>query len=61
MRKLVMLALGLGAADLFRRHAANNDSTPRGLLATFATNAITSLTGATPPKPKPLADGRETS
>lgn len=61
MRKLIMLALGLGAAELFRRHAAKTGNTPTGLIATAATNALASLTGAPPTKPKPLANGRDAS
>lgn len=49
MRKLIMLALGLGAAELFRRHAAKTGNTPTGLIATVATNALASLRGAALP------------
>ena len=61
MRKLVMLALGLGAAELFRRHAVKSGTSPTGLLATLATNALASLKGTAPTKPKPLADGSDAS
>lgn len=59
MRKLAMLALGLGVAALFRRHAAKTGTSPSDLLANLAANAIASLTGAARTKAKTLADRRD--
>jgi hypothetical protein len=51
MRKLIWLALALGAAELIKREANKRGTTPSGLLSTIAANTAARLTGAEPTPP----------
>jgi hypothetical protein len=51
MRKLIWLALALGAAELIKREANKRGITPSGLLSTIAANTAARLTGAEPTPP----------
>jgi hypothetical protein len=55
MRKLIWLALGLGAAKLLERQAAKRGVSTQALVTNFAANALASFKGenrtASPPAP----------
>ena len=44
MRKLIWLALGLGAVELLKRQAAKRGISPSEIMASFATNGLAKLT-----------------
>ena len=43
MRKLIWLALGLGAVELLKRQAAKRGMSPSEMVASFATNGLAKL------------------
>jgi hypothetical protein len=45
MRKLILLALGLGIAEIVRREAAKRGISRTDYLSNFASNAVARLTG----------------
>ena len=51
MRKLIWLALALGAAELIKRKANKRGFTPSGLLSTVAASTAARLTGTEPAPP----------
>ncbi len=51
MRKLILLALALGAAELVKRQANKRGISPSALLSTIAANTAARLTGEAPPPP----------
>jgi hypothetical protein len=49
MRKLILLALALGAVELVKREAKRRGITSSALLSTIAANTAARLTGEEPP------------
>jgi hypothetical protein len=45
MRKLILLALGLGIAEIVRREAAKQGISRKDYLSNFASNAVARLSG----------------
>ncbi len=55
MRKLIWLALALGAVELVKREASKRGITPSALLSTMAANTAARLTGEEPAPPSAKA------